>query len=41
MELINEFTIFVFVCVVLAVILVLAGVNSVIQGMEYTVERFG
>ena len=41
MELINEFTIFVFVCVVLAVILVFAGVKSVIQGMEYTVERFG
>ena len=41
MELINEFTIFVFACVILAVILVFAGVKSVTQGMEYTVERFG
>ena len=41
MELITEFTIFVFACVILAVILVFAGVKSVTQGMEYTVERFG
>ena len=41
MELINEFTVFVFASVILAVILVFAGVKSVTQGMEYTVERFG
>ena len=33
--------IFVFVLVLLAVILVIAGVKAVPQGMEYTVERFG
>ncbi len=41
MELVTEFTIFVLACVVLAVILVFAGVKSVRQGLEYTVERFG
>lgn len=41
MELLTEFTVFVFACVILAVILVFAGVKSVTQGMEYTVERFG
>lgn len=34
-------TIFVFVLVLLAIILVIAGVKVVPQGMEYTVERFG
>ncbi|MDE0728451.1 MAG: SPFH/Band 7/PHB domain protein, partial [Alphaproteobacteria bacterium] len=34
-------TIFVFILVLLAVILVIAGVKAVPQGMEYTVERFG
>lgn len=34
-------TIFVFVLVILAVILVIGGVKAVPQGMEYTVERFG
>ena len=34
-------TIFVFVLVLLAIILVVAGVKAVPQGMEYTVERFG
>ena len=34
-------TIFVFVLVLLAVILVIAGVKAVPQGMEFTVERFG
>ena len=41
MELLNEVMIFVVAVVVLAVILVFAGVKSVSQGMEYTVERFG
>ena len=41
MELLTEFTLFVFACVILAVILIFAGVKSVTQGMEYTVERFG
>ncbi|MBL6953450.1 MAG: SPFH/Band 7/PHB domain protein [Alphaproteobacteria bacterium] len=34
-------TIFVFVLVLLAIILVISGVKAVPQGMEYTVERFG
>ncbi|MBT3370580.1 MAG: SPFH/Band 7/PHB domain protein [Rhodospirillaceae bacterium] len=34
-------TIFVFVLVLLAIIMVIAGVKAVPQGMEYTVERFG
>ncbi len=34
-------TIFVIVLVLLAIILVIAGVKAVPQGMEYTVERFG
>jgi regulator of protease activity HflC (stomatin/prohibitin superfamily) len=34
-------TIFVFVLVLLAIILVIAGVKAVPQGNEYTVERFG
>ena len=34
-------TIFVFILVLLAVILVIAGVKAVPQGKEYTVERFG
>ena len=34
-------TIFVFVLVLLAIILVIAGVKAVPQGREYTVERFG
>ena len=34
-------TIFVFVLVLLAIILVIGGVKAVPQGMEYTVERFG
>ncbi|MFP6771471.1 MAG: SPFH domain-containing protein [Alphaproteobacteria bacterium] len=34
-------TIFVFALVLLAVILVIAGVKAVSQGSEYTVERFG
>ncbi len=34
-------TIFVFVLVLLAIIIVIAGVKAVPQGMEYTVERFG
>ena len=34
-------TIFVFVLVLLAIILVIAGVKAVPQGKEYTVERFG
>lgn len=37
----DGFTIFVFAFVLLAIILVFAGVKSVNQGMEYTVERFG
>tara|TARA_Y100000994_G_scaffold92686_1_gene76514 strand:+ start:121 stop:1143 length:1023 start_codon:yes stop_codon:yes gene_type:complete len=41
MELLTEFTVFVFACVILAIILIFAGVKSVTQGMEYTVERFG
>ena len=41
MELINEFTIFVLACVILAIFLVFTGVKSVSQGIEYTVERFG
>lgn len=36
-----EFSIFVIVIVVLAVVLVFMGAKSVPQGMEYTVERFG
>ena len=38
---ISGFTIFVVVLVALAVILVFAGVKSVPQGNEYTIERFG
>ena len=34
-------TIFVFVLVLFAIILVISGVKAVPQGMEYTVERFG
>jgi regulator of protease activity HflC (stomatin/prohibitin superfamily) len=34
-------TIFVFILVLLAIIMVIAGVKAVPQGMEYTVERFG
>ena len=34
-------TIFVLVLVLLAIVLVIAGVKAVPQGMEYTVERFG
>ncbi len=34
-------TIFVFVLVLLAIIMVIAGVKAIPQGMEYTVERFG
>lgn len=34
-------TIFVLVIVVLAVVLLFAGIKTVSQGMEYTVERFG
>ncbi|MDP6343795.1 MAG: SPFH domain-containing protein [Alphaproteobacteria bacterium] len=34
-------TIFVFGLVLLAIILVMAGVKAISQGMEYTVERFG
>ncbi|MBL4721409.1 MAG: SPFH/Band 7/PHB domain protein [Alphaproteobacteria bacterium] len=38
---INEFTIFVFAVVILAVVMVFAGVKVIPQGMESTVERFG
>ena len=34
-------TVFVFVLVLFAIILVISGVKAVPQGMEYTVERFG
>ncbi|MBL8705344.1 MAG: SPFH/Band 7/PHB domain protein [Rhodospirillales bacterium] len=37
----GAFSIFVLVVVVLAVIIILMGVKSVPQGMEWTVERFG
>ncbi len=37
----GAFSVFVLVIVVLAVIIVLMGVKSVPQGMEWTVERFG
>lgn len=40
-ELIGGFSIFVIILVVLAFVLVMMGVKSVSQGMEYTVERFG
>ncbi|MHA1538115.1 MAG: SPFH domain-containing protein, partial [Alphaproteobacteria bacterium] len=38
---IDVFSVFVIVVVVFAIILVLAGVKSVSQGTEYTIERFG
>jgi regulator of protease activity HflC (stomatin/prohibitin superfamily) len=38
---ISGFSVFVIAVLVLAVVLVFAGVKSVPQGMEYTVERFG
>ncbi|MDH3232846.1 MAG: paraslipin, partial [Alphaproteobacteria bacterium] len=37
----DVFSVFVIVVVVLAIVLVAAGVKSVSQGDEYTVERFG
>jgi regulator of protease activity HflC (stomatin/prohibitin superfamily) len=40
-EFIGGFSIFVIILVVLAFVLVMMGVKSVTQGMEYTVERFG
>ena len=41
MDMIDGSAIFVIVLVVLALVLVMAGVKSVPQGNEYTVERFG
>ena len=41
MDAISGFSVFVIAVLVLAVVLVFAGVKSVPQGMEYTVERFG
>ena len=38
---INEFSVFVIVLLILAVALVFMGVKTVPQGFEYTVERFG
>jgi regulator of protease activity HflC (stomatin/prohibitin superfamily) len=38
---IGAFSLFVLVVVILAVVVVLMGVKSVTQGMEWTVERFG
>ena len=38
---IGAFSLFVLIVVVLAVVVVLMGVKSVTQGMEWTVERFG
>ncbi|MFT6580616.1 MAG: SPFH domain-containing protein [Alphaproteobacteria bacterium] len=38
---VSEFTIFVFAVVILAVVMVFAGVKVIPQGMESTVERFG
>jgi regulator of protease activity HflC (stomatin/prohibitin superfamily) len=40
-ELIGGFSLFVIILVILAFVLVMMGVKSVSQGMEYTVERFG
>src|SRR5215510_437167 len=41
MEDISGFSVFAIVVVALAIFLIMAGVKSVPQGMEYTVERFG
>ena len=38
---IDVFSVFVIVVVLLAIILVIAGVKAIPQGNEYTVERFG